>query len=98
MGTIFEEINRRGKDNKLQQIENDRTILKRAMVNNKGLLFYDEESIESVNQSINDKFYTVKKESKFKLKPIKDLIDELNIVKNKIFIRNLLFENISFGC
>ena len=75
MGTIFEEINRRGKDNKLQQIENDRTILKRAMVNNKGLLFYDEESIESANQSINDKFHTVKKESKIKIKPIEDLID-----------------------
>lgn len=75
MVTIFEEVNKLAKDKKLQQIENGRTILKRAMVNNKGLTFYDEESIESANQSINDKFHTVKKESKIKIKPIEDLID-----------------------
>ena len=48
------------------------------MVNNKGLTFYDEEAIEQSNQAINDRFNAVRKEGKIKLKPLEDLIDELN--------------------
>lgn len=54
----------------MNQIENGQLILKRAMCNTKGLHFSDEEAIEAANHTINERFATVKKESKIKIKPL----------------------------
>lgn len=65
----------------MNQIENGQLILKRALCNNKGLHFSDEETIELANHTANEKFAAVKKESKIKLKPLEDLIDEINNIQ-----------------
>ena len=62
------------------QLENGNLLLKRSLVNNKGLHFTDEEAIQNANNLINEKVSDLKKESKVKLKELNDLIDEINAV------------------
>lgn len=50
------------------------------MVNSKGLAFTDEEAIEAVNSTLAERFTSLKKESKLKVKNLEDLIDEINAI------------------
>ena len=62
------------------QLENGNLLIKRSLVNNKGVHFTDEDSIQNANNEINEKVSSLKKDSKVKLKELNDLIDEINAI------------------
>ena len=63
------------KEKKYNQLDQGKIMVKRSLVGKEGVHFSDEVGIEAANEIVNEKFSTVKKESKIKLKPLEDLID-----------------------
>ena len=52
--------------------------IKRSQVGTKGVHFVNQQELEARNSSIDQRFDRLKKETKFKLKDISDLISEID--------------------
>lgn len=78
---IFEEASKLQSDKKPWTSEFLGEVIRRSLVGSKGVHFMDEQELDKRNGLIDQRFETLKKEAKMRLKNVSVLINDINNLK-----------------